>query len=674
MEYSSSEDDELVEDCMDLEGDTGASDVDQRAGEVTASLHFGDQLCNSVVTVEHSVGNVLLTTDGEVKNEEPYLGMMFDSDSSARTFYNAYALRIGFGIRVARSRSERRKGIEVLVMKRFVCLKEGHHKKKVTEYTTKKKRKRLSIRDGCPAMMEVVRRGPDKWVVTKLVLEHTHVVVSPDKVREIQRNHLSGKDREHENYLREMRQKIFGEGDAQGLLEYFKRMQAENSGFFYAVQVDNRNCMTNVFWADAKARMAYNYFGDAVTFDTTYKKNENMIPFAAFTGVNHNGQPVVFGCALVVDKTESSFAWLFETWLAAMFGRRPISFTTDQGKALEVAVAKVFPNTRHRVCRWRVLSRCKKKLSDVCSRYPTFYVELKKCVNESDTVDIFEVYWRSILDKYGLLENTWLQLLYNARHKWVPAYLKNSFFAELSTTQKLESMNRFYRNNFDRKISLHAFIAKFDQAMDCRSEKEAQEDLAVLHDQRILKTDAPLEKQAANIYTRTVFEKFQVELIEALDYSVKIQDGAISKFSVERDGDACNRHIVFLNASEKKACCSCSKFDCAGILCRHVLAVFLVTGVILLPEQYILKRWTRKAKSGLILEDGRGVEFQNYCQSSSILRYNDLVHDAMKCAEKGAASAETYKIIKDILQKAFAEIVALEENVTKAGPHHAENM
>lgn len=668
MEYCSSEDDELIEDFADLEDDPTPPDADQAGGGAASSQgHFVDRDAGGTDVIATDV-------DVDVKNQDPYLRMEFESDAAARAFYNAYASRLGFGIRVARSRSERRKGVEVLVMKRFVCLKEGHHKKKATDLSARKKRKRLSIRDGCPAMMEVVRRAPDRWVVTKLVLDHTHVVVSPDKVREIQLRRLSGKYREHENYLKEMRLRMFGDGDAQVLLDYFKKMQAENPGFFYAIQVDGRNCMANAVWVDAKARISYTYFGDAVTFDTSYKQNENMtMPFAAFTGVNHHGQPVVFGCALVVDKTESSFTWLFETWLTAMFRRHPISLTTDQGKAMGAAVAKVFPQTHHRLCRWRILSRCKKKLSDLYSRFPTLHEELKKCVNECDGIEMFEIYWRSVIDKYDLRENAWLQSLYSMRNKWVPAYLTGSFFAELSTTRKLESINRFYRSHFSTEVHFQTFIAKFDQEMDSRYAEEAQMDNTVVPPEQILKTDTVMEKQAANIYTRAAFENFQEELVESLHhYPVKIQEGQYSKFSVERVDDSCNRHVVYFNAQEKKAWCNCFKFAFSGILCRHVLGVFVLAGVILLPDHCISRRWTKKAKIGPE-PDGRDDENESYCQNSPILRYNDLVRDAMKCAEKGAVSADAFKVAKDMLRKAFAEIASFEEKLAKSGQHQVKN-
>ncbi|KAI4971785.1 hypothetical protein ZWY2020_002699 [Hordeum vulgare] len=202
MEFSSSEDRELVEDFIDVEDDTCTADVDQPPGVMTSHVHCIDPSEGSMSTA----GNELLLVADELgKNAEPYLGMEFASDAAARAFYNEYALVLGFGIRVARSRSERRKGTEVLVMKRFVCMKEGHHKKKKdVDSSDKKKRKRLSIREGCPAMMEVVRRAPEKWVITKLVLEHTHVIVSPDKVREVQLLHLSGK--EHADTLQEVQE------------------------------------------------------------------------------------------------------------------------------------------------------------------------------------------------------------------------------------------------------------------------------------------------------------------------------------------------------------------------------------------------------------------------------------------------------------------------------------
>ncbi|KAF8648144.1 hypothetical protein HU200_064997 [Digitaria exilis] len=448
-------------------------------------------------------------------------------------------------------------------------------------------------------------------------------------------------------------------------------MQSENSGFFCSIQVDSKNCVSNAVWVDARARMAYTYFGDAVYFDTTYSQNENMLPVAAFTGVNHHGDTVVFGCALILDRTESSYGWIFETWLAAMDRLLPFSFTTDEGKGMAAAVAKVFPQCFHRLCRWRILSRCKKKLTDVYTRFPGFHDELKRCINGCDTVPVFDMFWGSILDKYGLRDDTWLQSLYEIRHKWVPAYLTSSFFAELSLTHRVETVSRFHRNNFSARVSLSTFITKFDQHMDSLYANEAQKDIISFPLEQLLKTNTVLEKQAASIYTRSAFETFQGELIEALQhFAIKVQDGPYMKYCVERDGNPPTRHTVLYSVAEEKAWCECCRFAFSAIPCRHVLRVFVLAGVIMIPEPCTTKRWTKKAKTGPELI---GLNAGNESGSANDMasRYNDLVHDAMKCAEKGAVSAGAFRFVKEVLRKVFMEIKGLGEKLNTNDMHSA---
>ncbi|KAG5526626.1 hypothetical protein RHGRI_032783 [Rhododendron griersonianum] len=96
-------------------------------------------------------------------------------------------------------------------------------------------------------------------------------------------------------------------GGGQQMLDYLKRMQAENPAFFYAFQGDN----INIFWADETSRMNYNYFGDTVKLDMFYMMNNYKVPFAAFTGLNHHRQPVLFGCALLLNESDSTFVRLF---------------------------------------------------------------------------------------------------------------------------------------------------------------------------------------------------------------------------------------------------------------------------------------------------------------------------------------------------------------------------
>ena len=51
-------------------------------------------------------------------------------------------------------------------------------------------------------------------------------------------------------------------------------MQSEDLNFSYAIQVDLDNLITNIFWADGRMKLDYEYFGDVMCFDTTLKKKK----------------------------------------------------------------------------------------------------------------------------------------------------------------------------------------------------------------------------------------------------------------------------------------------------------------------------------------------------------------------------------------------------------------
>jgi len=57
-------------------------------------------------------------------------------------------------------------------------------------------------------------------------------------------------------------------------------------------------------------------------------------------------------------------------------------------------------------------------------------------VNLTDSVDEFEAGWLSLVDKYDLRDHEWLQAIYSLRIQWVPVYLRDTFFAEISITQR----------------------------------------------------------------------------------------------------------------------------------------------------------------------------------------------------------------------------------------------
>jgi zinc finger SWIM domain-containing protein 3 len=76
-----------------------------------------------------------------------------------------------------------------------------------------------------------------------------------------------------------------------------------------------------------------------------------------------------------------------------MSGKHPSTIFPDQCAAMSAAIRIVFPNTRHRLCLWRIFQNAAKHLSHVIEDNPKFLAEFKRCVYEERSVDYFTEIW-----------------------------------------------------------------------------------------------------------------------------------------------------------------------------------------------------------------------------------------------------------------------------------------
>ncbi|KAH7541882.1 hypothetical protein FEM48_Zijuj02G0014500 [Ziziphus jujuba var. spinosa] len=517
---------------------------------------------------------------------EPYVGMEFDSEDVAKTFYDEYARRVGFSSKVSLSSRSQPDGTSIT--REFVCGREGLKRKHA---------------DSCDAMLKIELKDHDKWVVTKFVKEHSHSLLSPSKV----------------HYLRPRRHFA---GNAKTVTEAYQGVGVVPSGVMYVSMDGNR---------------------------ASAEKNRGA----------RNTQPIESNRP-VKNAASMNYAVRLST-------RRRTLGKDSQNllEAVQTAVAHVFPEARHCISKWHVLREGQEKLAHVCLANPNFQVELYNCINLTETIEEFESSWNSVLDKYDLRRNDWLQSLYNARAQWVPVYFRDSFFAAISPNLGYDGS--FFDGYVNQQTTLPMFFRQYERALENWSEKETEADFDTLCTMPVLRTPSPMEKQAANLYTRKIFGKFQEELVETFVYTAnRIEgDGAISTFRVAKFEDDNKAYIVTLNYPEMRANCSCQMFEYSGILCRHVLTVFTVTNVLTLPSHYIMKRWTRNAKSGPGTDE-RSVDIHG--QESLTLRYNNLCREAIRYAEEGATAVETYQAALSALRDGGKKVALVKKNVAKVAP------
>jgi len=293
---------------------------------------------------------------------EPVVGMSFNSAADARNFYRKYDIQKRFGIRTRTSKKGPDNELRYLLL---VCGREGTYVSSIpAEVATKPTQ---SVK--CGAHITVGKKD-GKWFIMSVSNHHCHDL-SPTKLRLFHGNrqmNLQAKrtldmndeagvrvnksyrslvtsvggydnmeftERDVRNYIGHQRRALCKHGDANALLTHFSRMSQLNKDFYFEIDIDEDSRIRNVFWADARTRAACKYFGDVISFDTTYLTNKYDIPFAPFVGVNRHGHSILLGCGLLSSEDTSSFIWLFECWLRCMFNKPPEGIVTDQCKAMQ---------------------------------------------------------------------------------------------------------------------------------------------------------------------------------------------------------------------------------------------------------------------------------------------------------------------------------------------------
>ncbi|XP_010277289.1 PREDICTED: protein FAR1-RELATED SEQUENCE 4-like [Nelumbo nucifera] len=660
---------------------------------------------NEVEDVEPNVGTneiekncaaMETTTTGDT----PYVGMEFDCEEATYYFYNEYAKRVGFGIR---KRFVRRSKIDNEVIGRtYVCSREGEKVQRKTDNP------RPTTRLGCKAMMKVKRCFSGKWVVINFFEQHNHEL-NPKCIRCFQSHRKTGERKNNvirnwrsqilmpnivatvtqqagglenlqftekgwRNYFEGEHRESLSVGDAQTISDFFMHMQILNPGFFYAMELDEEQHLRNVFWADYRSRVAYAHFGDVVTFDTMYLTNKYTLKLAPFMGVNHHGQYVLLGCALVTDETKSSFLWVLKTWLTAMQGKPPNAIITDQDEALTAAIGVVFPEVRHRFCLWHIMRKVPEKLDAVCKENPGFMYKFEKCIYDSLTVDEFERRWKKLIEANNLNEHEWLQTLYEDRKQWVPVYLKDTFFAGMSASQRNETLSSFFDDYVTQKTSLKKFLNQYGLVLQRRYDEEERADFDTYHKTPDLKTGSPYEEQMASVYTLDIFKKFQDEVLQIPSCNVTHiqQEGDNSNYVVKELIMKANGKrgvkdfTVIWNHSKTTVSCMCRLFEFKGYLCRHTMVVLFAAGVYEIPSHYIVTRWTRNAKK-MDVSDEDWNELHEHGIKLSAKCFSDLHLDSIKLCELGAMSKEKYKAAKLFLKEALEKVASGDTSSTSSG-------
>lgn len=607
------------------------------------------------------MGIDLKMSSGECDDQRINEGLEFESKEEAFEFYKEYAKFVGFNTIIKASRRSRMSG--KFIDAKFVCTRYGSKKtdqgeeeeeEDINNIPQARKRGRInrsSSKTDCKACLHVKKRQDGKWVIRALVKEHNHETF-PGQASS------TGESCVREKIVKEMKSRkvqALEDGNVERLLSFFTDMQAENPFFFYAVDLsEEEQSLRNVFWVDAKGRLDYTCFCDVVSVDTTFIKNEYKLPLVAFIGVNHHGQFLLLGCGLLLnDESTAGFVWLFKSWLKAMHGCQPRVILTKHDQMLKEAVSVALPASRHCFYTWDTLGQIPEKLGHVMRQEKGFVDEINEVIYGSCKGDEFEKRWWEVVDSFGLRDNPWLHSLYEDREHWAPVYMRDVSLAGMCTAQRSDGASSVFDKYIQRKTTLKAFLDQYKKMIQERYDEEERAEIDTLCKQPGLKSPSPFGKQMAELYTREMFKRFQVEVLGGVACHPKIEseeedDGGLKSTFRVQDYEQNRGFVVVWSSGSSEVVCSCRLFEFKGFLCRHAMIVLQMSGELTIPSRYVLKRWTKDARSReAAASDLIGGD------TTKAQRYTDLCLRSLKPSEEASLSEESYNAVMNVLNEAL---------------------
>ncbi|KAI8524917.1 hypothetical protein RHMOL_Rhmol13G0186800 [Rhododendron molle] len=267
--------------------------------------------------------------------------------------------------------------------------------------------------------------------------------------------------------------------------------------------------------------------------------------------------------------------------------------------------------------------------------------------------------------------------MYLERKRWVPAYVKDVFWAGMSSTQRSEGMNAYFDGYVHAKTTLKQFVEQYENALGDKVESEHEEDAKSWRSYIPLITDCELEKQFQSAYTNKKFKEFHKEFIGKLGCS----------FEEKKEGEFEIREWVSYGEEKKKkqvpftvtfdnetneAHCNCRLFEYRGMVCKHQLMVWQQKGVERVPDKYVLTRWCKNVKR---LHTRIRINYDKSPTSIETRRHDNMCKAFKEVVNLAEDSEEMYDMVmtkvhelKEEVKRALVSVVS--ESNAVVGPRN----
>ncbi|RYQ91190.1 hypothetical protein Ahy_B09g097090 isoform E [Arachis hypogaea] len=316
------------------------------------------------------------------------------------------------------------------------------------------------------------------------------------------------------------------------------------------------------------SQLDYQLFGDVIAFDAIYKKNKYSCPLVIFNGL-----------------------------MFAMKGKTPTSIITDGAMTISNAVRDVFPEVRHRLCAWHLIRNATSNAEN-----PSFISKFRKIMLGDYEIPVFKHKWVQLIEEFGVEDKSWVNNMYEEKHMWATAYIKEKFFAGFRTTSRCEGLHSVVVRYVGSRYDLTSFVEHFQRCVAHLRFKEFNADYESTCGVPVMQTCIELlERFAAELYTNEIFLLFRPFLSRV---------GSMRVLNIENNDD-CIKYIVCNHGrpeflwtvefcqEEMIFMCTCLRMESFGILCEHIVKVLVDRDICEIFRLLLLDKWTKKVKPAL---------------------------------------------------------------------------
>ncbi|XP_020259098.1 protein FAR-RED IMPAIRED RESPONSE 1-like [Asparagus officinalis] len=226
----------------------------------------------------------------------------------------------------------------------------------------------------------------------------------------------------------------------------------------------------------------------------------------------------------------------------------------------------------------------------------------------------------------------------------------------MSSSQRAENGQACFKKFISKNNSMVEFMIWFGRGLVRQCHEELMADHKDVIEKPKLRINHDFLEQMVDIYTNEMYYKFEAKVYDSFNYTLQFvrETDNCGVYQIQRKKLAISkvREIIYDKQLDLVSC-SCKKFESAGIPCTHIISYLMKFDAEILPDKYILMRWTKFAKSGTV-DDDKGMQITP--NNSYLLTRSQFTQSSLDFVDKSLICEETRKMFINGLRRINEQI------------------